>query len=88
MTVQEALQLSAEELGRRAEAHRRLLARALEGREAALDVCPLADCPHRRVLRETLLNAVEVLEDTRRAFKSKKLEALRKGMIEVLAESS
>lgn len=103
MTVQEALRQSAEELQTRAEAHRRLLAQAMEGsrtgpgidpsRASASfkrlnDECLLMDCPHRRRLRETLVEAIMVLEGTRKAFKSKQLEALRKKLLGVLAEDA
>jgi hypothetical protein len=54
MNVRETLQQSAEELERRVEAHRRLMAQAMEGEDAGLDTCSLVDCPHRCRLRETL----------------------------------
>lgn len=43
-------------------------------------------CPHKQKLKETLLETIQVLEESRKAFKSKQLEALRKKLIEVLAE--
>ncbi len=98
MTVQEALRKSAEELRSCVETHCRLLAQATEGGDAGteLDARPLVssthadsphgDCPHR--LRETLVDAITVLEETRKAFKSKQLETLRKRLIGVLAEDA
>ncbi len=86
MTVHEALRRSAEELELRAEVHRRLLVQVVEGGEVEADECPLLDCPHRRRLRETLARAITVLEETRKAFKSRRLETLRKTLIGVLAE--
>ncbi|GAF89124.1 unnamed protein product [marine sediment metagenome] len=90
MTVQQALRQSVEELRARAEAHGRLLARAMGKGETGtgIDECPLMDCPHRRRLRETLVEAITVLEGTRKAFKSKQLEALRRKLIGVLAEDA
>jgi hypothetical protein len=88
MTVREALQQSAEELERQAEAHRRLMARAMGGEDAGLYACRLVDCPYRRRLRDTLKDAITVLEESRRAFKSKQLEVLRKKLIGVLAENA
>ncbi len=95
MTVQEALRKSAEELQLRVETHRWILARAMEGGDTRteIDACPLADsphgdCPHRRRLRETLADVIAVLEETRKAFKSKQLETLRKRLIGVLAENA
>ena len=57
MTAIQVLQTSAEELQRRAEEHRRLIAAALEGGEGkgVLDACGFLDCPHRRRLSETLV---------------------------------
>jgi len=43
-------------------------------------------CPYKQRLKETLLETIQVLEESRKAFKSKQLEALRKKLIEVLAE--
>ena len=88
MTVNEAILRSAEELQCRAETHRQFLARAAKGGHASVGECPLLDCPHRRLLRETLVEAITVLEGTRKAFKSKQLEALRKKLIGVLAEDA
>ena len=88
MTVREALRQSAEELGSQAEAHRCLMARAMGEEDAVLDAGPLVDCPHRRRLRETLREAITILEESRKAFKSKQLEVLRKKLIGVLAENA
>jgi len=88
MTVREALQQSAEELERQAEAHRRLMARAMGGEDAGLDASLLFDCPYKRRLKRTLWETITVLEESRKAFKSKQLEALRKKLIRVLAENA
>ncbi len=95
MSAHEAVRKSAEELQLRVETHRRLLARAMEGGDARTggDACPLVDsphgdCPHRRRLRKTLADVIAVLEETRKAFKSKQLETLRKRLIGVLAEDA
>lgn len=88
MTAIQLLQTSAREILRRAEEHQRLIAAALEGGDVKdmLNACPPFDCPHRRKFRETLVEAISVLEDTRKSFKSKQLEALRKKLIGALAE--
>jgi len=49
-----------------------------------INLCTLADCPHRRRLRRVLVETIEVLEETKKAFKSKRLESLRKRLTEVL----
>jgi len=38
-------------------------------------------------MKETLLEAIHVLEESRQAFKPKRLEALRKKLIQVLSET-
>ena len=45
-------------------------------------------CRHREILRHTLADAIEVLEATRKSFKSKQIEALRKKLTKVLIEES
>ncbi len=88
ITVHEALRRSAEELELQAEVHRRLLVRVVAGGEVDANECPLMDCPHRHKLRETLGRTITVLEETRKAFKSRRLETLRKTLIGVLAENA
>jgi hypothetical protein len=89
MTVREALTQSAEDMLRNAEAHRRFLADAMSGSGGIeADECFLFDCPHRRKLRETLALVVRELDETRKSFKSKRLEALRKRLLGVLAEEA
>ena len=63
-------------------------ARAADGGDLDSPVCLPFDCPHRRLLRETLADAIAVLEETRRAFKSKRLQALRKSLTEILARNA
>jgi hypothetical protein len=50
--------------------------------------CDVNGCRHREILRHTLADAIEVLESTRKAFKSKQIEALRKKLTKVLIEES
>jgi hypothetical protein len=90
MTTIDILKASARELQQRADEHRKLIAAAIEENDIrqALDSCHLLDCPHRHELKGILLEAISVLEETRKAFKSKQLEALRKKMIRVLAEGA
>jgi hypothetical protein len=53
-----------------------------------ISYCPLVDCSPRRKYRSALNEAVRVLEETRRSFKSKQLEDLRKKLQAVLAEDA
>lgn len=50
--------------------------------------CDENGCRHREILRHTLADAIDVLESTRKAFKSKQIEALRKKLTQVLMEES
>ena len=56
--------------------------------ECPVDLCALEDCPHRRRLRQVLAETIEVLEETKKAFKSKRLEGLRKRLMHVLTETT
>lgn len=79
---------SAEELKKKAEFHQSLLSRALKDNgESALEDCFIPECGRCRSLRASLAEAVEVIEGTRKSFKSKQLEMLRKKMIRVLVDS-
>jgi hypothetical protein len=51
-----------------------------------VDLCPVVDCPHRRLLRQVLAETIEVLEETKKAFKSKRLESLRKKLTMLLMD--
>ena len=89
MTVRELIEQSAEDLRRRADEHRRLLASLMSkaGQVNGIpDTCFYSNCPHQRRLRETITETIEVLEGTRKAFKSRQLEVLRKKLIRTLAE--
>ncbi|MDY0186966.1 MAG: hypothetical protein RBR16_03480 [Syntrophus sp. (in: bacteria)] len=51
-----------------------------------LSSCVSGSCPLRQKFTETLLDAISVLEDTRKSFRSKQLEALRKKLTKILGE--
>lgn len=90
MTAFDALERSASELQERIDGHQRLLnsllAKSTEG--ARLDKGISVDCPHQHMLKRTLIDTIRVLEETRKAFKSKQLEALRKKLIGILAKEA
>ena len=83
------IERSTEELHQRIEMQRHLLL-ALFGRQqkghGSSDLCTLLNCPHRRRLKEAIREAIEVLEETKKSFKSKTLEGLRKRLMKVLLE--
>ena len=76
------------ELTERIEHQRRVFLKLLEERERSgrpLDYCVLVDCGPRQKYRAAVQDAVRVLKDTRRSFKSKQLEELRKRLEDLLA---
>jgi hypothetical protein len=80
---------SAEELHQRIDMHRYLMATILDKKvgENKLGNLLLPD-PHRELrLKGVIQETIEVLEETRKAFKSKRLEVLRKKLTDVLIES-
>ena len=80
----------ATELHERVEHQRAVLRKVLDERGSGREeirYCPLVDCPRIEMLRSALRETVDVLEETRSAFKSKRLEVMRKKLVEILAES-
>ena len=85
-----AVDRSAEELHQRIDMHRCLMATILEQRvgDGTLKRLSLSSySPVETRLREALSETIEVLEQTRKAFKSKRLETLRKRLTQALIES-
>lgn len=57
----------------------------------AIGLCPVesaVDEVTRTLFRKVLAETIEVLEETKKAFKSKRLEELRKRLMEVLKETA
>lgn len=79
----DALSQSAQELEALAARHRRLV-EELKAPQTGLDV--RATCACRSEFRETLLECIEVLEETRQAFKSRRLALLRRKLIQKLSD--
>lgn len=76
------------ELTERIEHQRRVFLSLVEERERAdrpLGYCVLVDCGPRETYHAAVEDAIRVLEKTRRSFKSKQLEELRKRLEDVLA---
>ncbi len=81
---------STKDLHNRIDMQRHILTAVIEKKTKGLQICPdciFSDCPHKKRLRDVLTEAIGILEDTKKAFKSKRLEVLRKKLIQVLAES-
>jgi hypothetical protein len=81
---------SSEDLHNRIDMQRHILTTVIDKKIKKTEICPdciFAECPHKKRLRDVLTEAIRILEDTRKAFKSKRLEVLRKKLIQVLAEN-
>jgi hypothetical protein len=78
---------SVEELDLLFDRHKRLLSAALaDGVEVHQDKCVSLRCPCRQLLRETVLETIMALDETRKSFKSKQLAVLRLKLVQLLAE--
>jgi len=82
---------SAEDLHLKIDIHRHLMTAILEQKlgDGGIKELFLPPCYHKEVsLKEAVKETIDVLEQTRKAFKSKRLEALRKKLTQVLIESN
>ncbi len=87
MTDREILEQSLAAIQAQLDRHRDCVRMALDGRPAAANtICLAANCRHRQALCALLLEAVQVLDETRKAFKSRQLEGLRKEFLRVLEQ--
>ncbi|MFP4476525.1 MAG: hypothetical protein ACLFOY_13295 [Desulfatibacillaceae bacterium] len=89
LPIQHALKQSLEQLHQSLEQHQRIIAAAIEHRDQAhvpADLAPPTNGPEREArLKAAIVEAIDVLDQSRKAFKSKQLEALRKHLTNVLA---
>ena len=90
MNLETALRESADQLAEATERHRALLAAASQAGEGPLfgERCVALRCPCRAKYRETITEAIHVLEATRKSFKSRQLAVLRQKLIDSLAEEA
>jgi len=86
--IEEYVDRIADELHERVD-HQRLVLRQLLADDAASPdrqaYCPLVDCTRLSRLQEALRETIEVLEETKSSFKSKRLEVMRRKLVEILA---
>jgi hypothetical protein len=86
-----ALNISVKELQQGIDTHCCLVTAILEGQVDERNLRPLLDmCPRRSrepLMKEAIKEAIDVLEESRKAFKSKRLEALRKKLTQVLIDA-
>ncbi|TET91469.1 MAG: hypothetical protein E3J46_02425 [Desulfobacteraceae bacterium] len=84
------IEKSAEELHEKIDMHRYLMTTILDQRvgDGSIKQISLTSySPDEGRLKEAIQEAIEVLEESRKAFKSKRLETLRKRLTQVLIES-
>jgi hypothetical protein len=86
-----ALQKSVKDLQQGIDMHTCLIASMLENEVGEHHLKPFLEaCPSRSIearMKAAIMEAIDVLEESRKAFKSKRLEALRKRLTQVLAEA-
>ena len=87
-----AINTSVKELQQGIDMHCCLVRSILEGQIDDRDLKPLLElCPKRSrelVLEKVIKEAIEELEESRKAFKSKRLEALRKKLTQTLIDTN
>jgi hypothetical protein len=84
----QALVQSLKELSRCFEKHCRLVSTDTgmnSGGPVEIDSCG-DDCPCRHEFKTTLIDTIQILEGTRKNFKSKQIEALRRKLTETLVK--
>jgi hypothetical protein len=86
----DALNTSVKALQQGIDSHCCLVSSILEGQADERTLKPLLDmCPkisRELLMRDAIKEAIDVLEESRKAFKSKRLEDLRKKLIQVLID--
>jgi hypothetical protein len=85
----QAITRNTEDLHQKIEMHRHLMAGLLEHKvdgDLLKDLCSSSPSSADRRLKEVIKEAIEVLEESRKAFKSKRLEVLRKKLTQVLID--
>jgi hypothetical protein len=88
MRIEEYVDRIAEEMHQRVEHQRSVFRQILGDRGNGAGpsaYCPLVDCARLSRLRAALQETIDVLEETRSSFKSKRLEVMRKKLIDILA---
>lgn len=87
ISVREIIEKNFDELQEDMERQRRLLAEVVRScNSGCRRECLSAECPHRDALKRVVVETVLALDDTRKSFKSKRLEQLRRKLMRVLAE--
>jgi len=84
----EIIYKNTEELHQKIDMHRYLMATVFDKKinEKRLNNIILPNSHRELQLKEAMKDTIEVLEETRKAFKSKRLEVLRKNLLKLLTE--
>lgn len=88
MGIEEYIDRIAEEMHERVEHQRQVLKQVLAVESGPAECpahCPLVRCERLSGMRIAVRETIDVLEETRSAFKSRRLEVLRRKLTEVLA---
>lgn len=85
--IGDAISQSAEELHQAAGQLQALLTAVAQGKDLDIskELCVTVRCPCRKHFRETLIETINTLDETKKSFKSKKLAELRQKLIATLA---
>jgi len=79
------------QMAERIEHQRQVLLKVIDERRdegQSIEYCPLVDCASRTQYRAAVLDAIQVIEETRRSFKSRQLEDLRKRLENLLTNDA
>lgn len=84
------IERSTKELHDRIEMQKYILLKVLgkAGEPVPTDLGLELDAPTKKYFKKVLVETIETLEETKKAFKSKRLEELRKRLMEVLRETA
>ena len=86
MTPYEALSQNIDDIRQKLTEQETMLHSLNRGEQPCAKECCMTICPHKQRLSKVLLETIEVLDATKKSFKSKQLEILRKRLIQELAE--
>jgi hypothetical protein len=88
MTDRDLVEHSLADLQAQVEKHQQLIETLFEGRPPEETVCFWNECPHYRTMVDLVVETVQVLDETRKAFKSRQLEELRKRLLGMLSSEA
>ena len=88
MTDRDLVEHSLADLRTQVEKHQQLMEMLFEGRPPEKMVCFWNECPHYQAMVNLVVETVQVLDETRKAFKSKQLEELRKRLLGMLSSEA